>query len=64
MHMVFVDFEKVYDQVPRSVVWEVLKRRGVQGMYMRIVKDMHTGVMNNIKTRMGCQSFEMKVGVP
>ena len=64
MHIVFVDLEKAYDRVPRSVVWKVLKERGVAGAYMRVVKDMYDGVTTKIKTRIGVSdSFEVKVGV-
>ena len=64
MHVVFVDLEKAYDRVPRSVVWEVLKKRGVGGTYMKIVKDMYEGVTTKIKTRTGVsESFEVKTRV-
>ena len=64
MHLVFVDLEKAYDRVQRSVVWEVLERKGVDGTYVRIIQDMYEGVTTKIKTRMGVsESFEVKVGV-
>ena len=64
MHVVFVDLEKAYDRVPRSVVWEVLQKKGVDETYVRIVKDMYEGVTTKIKTRTGVSdSFEVKIGV-
>ena len=64
MHVVFVDLEKAYDRVPRSVVWEVLQKKGVDETYVRIVRDMYEGVTTKIKTRTGVSdSFEVKIGV-
>ena len=40
MHVVFVDLEKAFDLVQRNVVLEVLEKKGVDGTYVRIVKDM------------------------
>ena len=55
---------KAYDRVPRSVVWEVLKKKGVDETYVRIVKDMYEGVTTKIKTRTGVSdSFEVKIDV-
>ena len=63
MHLVFVDLEKAYDRVPRRVVWEVLRERGVDEAYVRVVQDMYEGATTKIKTRTGLSgSFEVKVG--
>ena len=46
------------------MIWEVLKKRGVDATYVRIIKDMYEGVTTKIKTRTGVsESFEMKIGV-
>ena len=29
LHLVFIDLEKVYDSIPRSIVWVSLKNRGI-----------------------------------
>ena len=64
MHVVFVDLEKAYDRVLRSVVWEVLKKRGVGGTYMKIVKAIYDGVTTKIKTRTEVsKNFEVKLRV-
>ena len=63
MHVVFVDLENAFDQVQRNVIWEVLKNKGVDATYVRLVKDMY-GVTTKIKTRTGAsESFEVKIGV-
>lgn len=64
MHMVFVDLEKAYDRVPRSVIWEVLRKRGVDSRYIEIVKDMYRGIWTSVKTVNGAsRRFEVKIGV-
>ena len=43
---------------------EVLKKRGVDDAYVRIVKDMYEDVTTKIKARAGLSdSFEVKLGV-
>ena len=64
MQMVFVDLEKAYDKVPRRLVWEALRRRGVDERYVKVVKDMYKGARTSVKTESGVSdSFEVKIGV-
>ena len=64
IHVVFVDLEKAVDRVQRSVVWEVLKKKGVDETYVKIVEDMYEGVTTKIKTNAGVsKSFQVKIGV-
>ncbi|KAK9168813.1 hypothetical protein Syun_000953 [Stephania yunnanensis] len=50
LHMVFVDFEKACDRVPRDVLWWVLERKRVHARYIDTIKDMYDGVVTSIKT--------------
>jgi len=64
MQIVFVDLEKAYDRVPRKLVWEVMKCRGVNDRYIDAVQDMYTGVRTSVKTENGqSNSFEVRIGV-
>ena len=64
MQLVFIDLEKAYDKVPRKLLWEVLKRRAVNGSYVAAVKDMYRGARTCVRAEAGqMESFEVKVGV-
>ena len=48
--MVFIDLEKVYDRVPREVLWRYLEKKGVSPVFIRIIKDMWEGGRTNVRT--------------
>ncbi|KAK3573216.1 hypothetical protein QTP86_015137, partial [Hemibagrus guttatus] len=41
VHMCFVDMEKAFDRVPRSILWEVLWEYGVRGPLLRAVWSLY-----------------------
>ena len=53
MQIIFVDLEKACDKVPRKLVWEALRRRGVDERYVKVVKDMYKDWCENGKRRIG-----------
>ena len=38
MHTIFIDLEKVYDKVPRDLMWWVLSKMNVPRGYIEIIK--------------------------
>ena len=47
LHMIFIDFEKAYDRVPRDMLWWALKKKVVPLKYVSIIRDMYEGVVTN-----------------
>ena len=47
--MVFIDLEKAYDKVPREIMVDI-DEKGVPIKYIDIIKDMHDGVVANVRT--------------
>ena len=36
-----VDLEKVYDRIPREILWEVLREYGVRGSLLRAIQSLY-----------------------
>jgi hypothetical protein len=45
--MVFIDLEKAYNKVPRSVMWWALEKHKVSTKYIHLIKDMYTNVVTS-----------------
>jgi len=64
LHMVFVDLEKVYDTVPRDLIWYCLRKKGVPEHYVRIIRDMYKNCTTSVTTSEGAtEEIDIKVGL-
>ncbi|EYC15073.1 hypothetical protein Y032_0038g3616 [Ancylostoma ceylanicum] len=50
-HIAFLDLEKAYDRLPRSILWEVMRERGIPEYMVNIVQDMYDGATARVRTR-------------
>lgn len=41
LHMVFIDIEKVYDQVPKDILCRALEKKRVGVVYIKAIQDMY-----------------------
>ena len=64
LHTVFIDLQKAYDSIPRSIVWDSLKGRDVSQRYIEAIQDMCGRLSTNILTLVGItESYPIKVGL-
>ena len=64
MHMIFIDLEKVYERVPRNVMWWTLEKHKVPTKYITLIKDMYRNLMTSVRTCDGDTSdFPIKIGL-
>ncbi|EYB84936.1 hypothetical protein Y032_0307g2033 [Ancylostoma ceylanicum] len=63
-HLVFLDLEKAYDRLPRAVLWEVMRERGLPEYMVRTVQVMYDGSTARVHISHGITSkFDITVGV-
>ena len=53
LHIVFIDLVKAYDSMPRRVIWESFKVRGISSVYIKTIRDMYNRVSTKIQTPVG-----------
>ena len=64
LHMVFVDLEKVFDRVPREVIWRSQRRKGVLEREIKAITEMYTNIETSVKVECTrSEPFDVKVGV-
>jgi hypothetical protein len=64
LHMVFIDLEKVYDKVPRNVMWWALQKHKVSTKYITLIKDMYDNVVTSVRTSDGdTNNFSINIGL-
>src|SRR6218665_576335 len=60
----FVDMEKVFDRVPREVVYLSLRKKGVSEKIVRLVRSMYVDAKTEVRIGTGTTGgFEIRVGV-
>ena len=64
LYMAFVDLEKVFDRVPRKVIWWALRKLGVDEWIVCQVQEMYSNARSCVCVGEGySEEFEVKVGV-
>ena len=49
LHMVFIDLEKAYDKIPRTVMWWALEKHKVPTKYITLIRDMYDCVVTSVR---------------
>ena len=49
LYMAFVDLEKVFDRVPRDVIWWAKRKLGIDEWLVRLVQSMYTDVRSRVR---------------
>ncbi|GJW49720.1 retrovirus-related pol polyprotein LINE-1 [Tanacetum coccineum] len=57
VHLAFIDLEKVYDSVPRDVIWKTLIDKGASRRYIKVIRDMYNGAKTRVRTSIGNTEF-------
>ena len=48
-YILFVDFSKAYDSVPRTKLWEILIEKGLKGKLLDMLQSMHSNILAAVR---------------
>ena len=64
LYLAFVDLEKAFDRVPRSVLWWAMRVVGAHEWILNLVQAMYSGVRSRVRVSNSLsEEFEVKVGM-
>jgi len=49
LYVAFVDFQKCFDTIDRTLLWHILKENGIKGNLFRALKSMYTSVKSYVR---------------
>ena len=49
LHMVFIDLEKAYDKIPRTVMWWALEKHKVPTKYITLMRDVYDHIVTSAR---------------
>jgi hypothetical protein len=59
-----IDLEKVYDKMPRNIMWWTLQKHKVSTKYIILIKDMYDNVVISVRTSDGdTNDFSINIGL-
>ena len=62
--LVFVDLEKIFDRVPRKVIWWAMRKFGVEEWAVHVVQSMYIGAKSRVRiNNQLSDEFGVNVGV-
>jgi Reverse transcriptase (RNA-dependent DNA polymerase) len=64
LHIIFIDLEKVYDKIPRNIMWWTLKRKLVPAKYVTLIKDIYINIVTYFRACDGeSDTLPIKIGL-
>ena len=64
LYMCFVDLEKKFDRVPRGVLEQAMRKKGIPEAMVRAMMSLHEGAKTRVRVGLVLsEEFEVKVGL-
>ena len=64
LYFAFVDLKKAFDQVPRKVIWWVMRKLGIEEWIVQFAQAMYNNTRNEVRVNNTySDEFRVKVGV-